>query len=353
MTTRHNTGLWLLMGALVIPGLGCRDRSSGSKAGSTGRTPATSRPASRARDRARPRPRPRSGVAAIRQDLRSPGNDDRHYNALDRLVKGWPATREALTDALWLLRTDGTIRGGVALSLARLGPALVRPLLDMVARDPTDKATLVAAGVLAYHLVSPQGLTPRSEAEREKIRAALRPLQKPLWQAFLADNRPDYEIYQGVAVGAADTVKRFRPPFAKSGLTRVAMVLYLILTRKKQEAFLPPKQRAALRKQAAPLAAHFAKALGRAKNDGSGESPDSLVLGLSVLGRAGAAAVAREKTLRTAERCPHVVKALVNVQEQAGDAAVVPARAVLQRCVTLLPDPALTRLAKGLLAKLK
>ena len=138
----------------------------------------------------------------------------------------------------------------------------------------------------------------------------------------------------------------------EGGLSRVAMVLYLMLTRLPTEVLLPEAERATIRRTLAPLAAPFAKALGNARPGPEGESPDSLLLGLSVLGSAGAATLANEPSLRALERCDAVVKVLLSLEEQAGPRATAPARESLARCVGKLADPGLSEKAKALLPRL-
>ncbi len=355
--------LCLLAGAGGMLGA-CKDRPKPAGGGQAAEShPDPSRRRASPNRRASPERRPGPGRqpaqaatgASIRAALKAARTDDAHYRALDRFVRGWPATRSALPAVLELLRTKSGIRGGVALSIARLGAPLAPALVAMVRRDPTDDDTLLAAGVLAYHLVSPHGLTVRSAAEREKTRAALAPIQEPLWKKFQADRRPDYEIYQGVAAGAEATLERLRPPFPKGGLTRVAMVLYLILTADPEESLLEAKRRAKWRAKLAPLAGPFARALAGAQGygRGNGESPDSLVLGLSVLGTAGAAAVANEPGLQAPAQCPRVLQVLLAVAEQGGATAAAPARPALQRCLPHAGDAGLAQRGRALLRAVK
>ncbi len=271
-------------------------------------------------------------LALLRGHLTLSATQKQRLAAMDSLVKGWPGTRPALSAALGLLRADEENRGAYALSLARLGRALISALHQMVARAPLHLPTLRAAGALAYHLVVRDGLTRRTDGELAALRMELAPTVRYLWKVFLSDTRPDYEIYQGLAAGGEDTVKRLVPPVPAGGLTRVAMVLYLILTSRPNEALLPARDRSRLRKLARPLAMPFAKALSVARSDGTGESPDSLMLGLSVLGGAGARAVAALPAMAGKGACPTVVKLAHNLLEQSPPAEVEPLRALLRGC---------------------
>lgn len=335
--------------ALLIAGLalvGC-DRKGGKArtggAGTDGMEP--TRPGPPRGPRVRP-------VPTWLSDLRHGATNDRRYAALDRFVTHWPADRDSLPDVLDVMVREEALRGGFALSLARLGAPLVPALVTLVGKAPKDGPTLLAAGVLAYSLVSPQGMAPLPEPKRAELRRALAPLREALWPAFLADTRPDYEIYQGLATGGLDTAKRFQAPVPEGGLTRVAMVLYLMLTRLPNEILLPEEERKAIRGTLAPLAVPMAKALATARPGLAGESPDSLLLGLSVLGSASAAALTNEPAFRAPEGCEALVKVLVSLDEQSGPRTVAPAREALARCTGKIADPTLTEKAKALLPKL-
>ena len=301
-------------------------------------------------DSAKPKQQAAGGRVAMA--LRSAVDDDARDKALQAFVLGWPRTRGALPAALERLRTDGPNRGGIALALARLGQPLVKPLIAMLERDPKDKNTLLAAGVLAYHLVFPGGLVKRTPAEYASLRAALAPTFAPLWAAFMADPRPDYEIYQGVAVGADEAIKRFRGPIPPGGLTRVGMVLYLVLSGLPNEVMLPAAHRKRLREQVVGLAGPMVAALTRVRADGSGESPDSLMIGLSVLGRATAVALAKNPTFRQPARCPFVVKTVAGLMEQFPASEAAPAKPLLTACATKAQATEARQQAKTLLAKL-
>lgn len=298
--------------------------------------------------------RPSPEVANIQKRLALSVPEKERYAALDQLVKGWPRTKGALTAALGLLRADKENRGGFAMSLARLGRPLVPALNQMVARASLHLPTLLAAGVLSYHLVVRSGLTKRTDAELAAMRKALRPSFEPIYAAFRIDTRPEYEIYQGVAVGTEEAIRRFGLPIAKGGLTRVAMVLYLILSGKPNGALLPAADRARLRKQAVGLAKPFAEALAKARPDGTGESPDSLMLGLSVLGIDAAKALAAVPDLGKQGGCLVAIKSAYNLLDEVSASEVAPLRPLLQRCTGFKWDanPRIPQALKKLLAKL-
>lgn len=276
--------------------------------------------------------RPSPEVAHLRKGMTLGATEKERYAAIDKLVKGWPRTKGALPAALGLLRADKENRGGFAMSLARLGQPLVPALCRMVAKSPRHLPTARAAGALAYHLVLRSGLTKRTDAELARLRTELRPVFKAVHALFLTDTRPEYEIYQGVAVGGAEAIGRFKLPIPQGGLTRVAMVLYLILTNKSDEALLPAPDRVRLRKQVVALAKPFAEALPRARPDGTGESPDSLMIGLSVLGVHAARALATVPALGKQAGCLIIVKALHNLLDQFPVQTAEPLRPLLKKC---------------------
>lgn len=271
-------------------------------------------------------------VANIQKRLLLSAPEKQRFAALEQLVKGWPQTRGALPAALGLLRADKENRGLLAMSLARLGRPLVAPLNALTAKSPLHLPTLRAAGALAYHLVARSGLSKRTDAEFAALRKALAPTVKRITAAMLADTRPEYEIYQGVAVGAGESIRQFKLPIVKGGLTRVAMVLYLILTNKPNEALLPATDRAGLRKRALHLAQPFAVALPNTRGDGRGESPDSLLIGLSVLGLPAAQALAAVPAMSEQAGCMFAIKAAHNLLDQFTATEAMPLRAVLQKC---------------------
>ncbi|MFH2010398.1 MAG: hypothetical protein ABI333_27615 [bacterium] len=338
----HWTLLLMIFAGLVLLGgaVGCRTKPGGvATGGAADATPSA--------------PKESRSVTLIRRGVGPGSPEAAREKAVDAFVRGWPSTRAALPAVLELLRWDGGNRGAYAMSLARLGKALAPVVNAMVAEKPGDKPTILAAGVLAYHLVVRGGVTKRAEAEFEEIRRALRPSFEYFWKAFLSDLVPEGEIYQGVAVGAEEAVGRFRPPFPPKGLTRVAMVLYFALSRIPDQAVVPPVVRKRLRQQAAPLAAFFAPALATAGQDPTGESPDSLVLGLAVLGTASAVALSQTPALHRPERCPVLVKALSNLVEQSGARAAALAAGLLEGCARQTTNPAASAQARTLLAALR
>jgi hypothetical protein len=292
-------------------------------------------------------------TASLVLELRSARDDQRRYQLLDDFVHRWPATRAGLPAVLDIARTDDVNRGGLVMSLARLGQPLVPAVLSMVERTPHDLNTLLAAGAMAYQLVHPTGLTPRPDAEREAFRRGFAPLLDTFWRQLLTDTVQPVEILQGVAIHGEAALRRMRPPFPKHGASRLALVVRLILSQTKDEAHFPKAERTRLRALAAPLAPHFARALATAEGkDPSGEAPSALILGLSVLGIAATAAVEQEPGLATDERCPALLELGKELLEQFPPDQARPLAGRLALCGARMPDPELSGRAGGLLVAL-
>ncbi len=310
------TRMILLVAALAVVGCGGKNKDvpKGGSKGSMAPAP------------------PSPEVKHIRKHLALSATEKERFGALEKLVKGWPRTRGALPAALGLTMADKENRGMLAMSLARVGKPLVAAINQMTAKAPLHLPTLRAAGALAYHLVARGGLTKRSDAEFAALRKALLPTVKRIRGVFNSDTRPVYEIYQGVAVGGEESIRSFKLPIVKDGLTRVAMVLYLILSNKANEALLPAAQRARLRKLALPLAKPFAEAMPSTRRDGTGESLDSLLIGISVLGIDAARALVAAPGMSKQPGCPIAIKAAHNLVEQFSVQEALPLRPLLVKC---------------------
>lgn len=311
-------GKWMIVVVTVVATAGC----GGKKKGGSGSDPGGKGTS------ARPSPE----VAHIQKRLVLSAPEKQRFAALEQIVKGWPRHKQALPAALGLLRADKENRGMLAMSLARIGRPLVPAINALTKKTPRHLPTLRAAGALAYHLVVRNGLTKRSDAEFAALRKALSPTVKRITAVMMTDTRPEYEIYQGVAVGTGDSIRKFKLPIVEGGLTRVAMVLYLILTTKPNEALLPEADRARLRKLALHLAKPFAEALPNTRMDGRGESPDSLMIGLSVLGLPAAQALATVPAMAKPAGCMFAIKLVHNLLEQFTRKEALPLRPLLQKC---------------------
>lgn len=303
-------------------------------------------------------PRLTAEVTSLQKRLVLSASEKDRYGAVDQLVKGWPRTQGALGAALGLVRADTENQGGLAMSLAGLGRPLVPALNKMVAGSPRHLPTLRAGGVLSYHLVVLSGLTQRTDVELAALRKALRPTFEHMWAMFLTEDRPDLEIYLGVAVGASEAIRRFLARLAQGKesqkLTRVAMALNLILSNKPNEIVVPAPERARLRNQSAPLAKRFAEALPKARPDGAGESPASLLLGLSVLGAPAARALAAVFHSAKPAECRLAVKSAQGLLDQFPASELAPLRPLLKRCAGLKwsGNPEVSKALSKLLAKM-